>query len=75
MFWAAWHQKGPGPQTGFHAEVWGLAMLGLTAVLSIRAVVLADRVRWPVAGLCLVNFGFALLAALFAVMMTTGVWL
>jgi len=73
--WAGWHWREAGPQTGLHAEPWGLLMLGLTLALSAWAVVKARRVRWPVAGLCLVNFAFALIAALFAGMMTTGVWL
>ena len=75
IVWAGWHWRETGPQTGFHADIWGLIMLGVTLVLSAWAVSRAKRVRWPVAGLCLVNFGFALIAALFAVMMTTGAWL
>lgn len=73
--WAAWHWRVDGPQTGFHAEVWGVLMLGVTLALSVWGVIRAERVRWPVAGLCLVNGLFALIAALFAVMMTTGTWL
>ena len=73
--WAAWHWRETGPQTGFHAETWGLLMLGVTLALSVWAVARARRVRWPVAGLCLVNVAFALIAALFAAMMTTGTWL
>lgn len=73
--WAGWHARETGPQTGFHADIWGLLMLGLTLALSVFAVVRASRIRLPVAGLCLVNLGFALIAALFAVMMTTGAWL
>ena len=72
--WAAWHWRAEGPQTGFHAETWGLLMLGVTLALSVWAVIRAGRVRWPVAGLCLVNGLFALIAALFAAMMTTGTW-
>ncbi len=75
IVWAASHWRETGPQTGFHADRWGLVMLGATVALSVWAIVGARRVRWPVAGLCVVNFGFALIAALFAVMMTTGVWL
>lgn len=73
--WAAWHWRTTGPQTGFHAETWGLLMLAVTLALSVWAVARARRARWPVAGLCLVNFAFALIAALFASMMTTGAWL
>lgn len=73
--WAGWHWRETGPQTGFHAEAWGLLMLAVTMTLSVWAVAKAKRARLPVAGLCLVNFAFALLAGLFAVMMTTGVWL
>lgn len=73
--WAGWHWREAGPQTGFQAETWGLLMLGLTLALGVCAVMRASRVRWPVAALCLVNFGFTLIAALFAVMMTTGGWL
>ena len=73
--WAGWHWRETGPQTGFHAEAWGLLMLAVTLALSVWAVVRAKRVRWPVAGLCLVNFAFAMIAALFASMMTTGAWL
>ena len=73
--WAGWHWREMGPQTGFHAEAWGLLMLAMTLALSVWAVVRAKRARWPVAGLCLVNFAFAMLAGLFAAMMTTGVWL
>ncbi len=73
--WAGWHWRETGPQTGFHAEPWGLLMLAVTLALSVWAVVRARRVRWPVAGLCLVNFLFAMVAALFAAMMTTGAWL
>ena len=73
--WAGWHWRETGPQTGFHAEAWELVTLGITLALSVWALVRAKRVRWPVAGLCLVNFAFALIAALFAVMMTTGVWI
>ena len=73
--WGGWHWRETGPQTGFHPEAWGLAMLAVTLALSVWAVVRAKRVRWPAAGLCLVNFAFALIAALFAVMMTTGVWI
>ena len=73
--WGGWHWRELGPQTGFHAGASGLVMLGVTLALSVWAVVRARRVRWPTTGLCLVNFAFALLAALFAVMMTTGVWL
>ncbi len=75
IVWAGWHWRETGPQTGFHADAWGLLMLGLTLVLSIWAITRASGLRWPVAGLCVVNFGFALIAALFAVMMTTGAWL
>jgi len=75
IIWAAWHWRETGPQTGFHAEIWGLLMLGVTLALSVWAVVKARRVRWPVAGLCLVNVALALIAALFAAMMTTGAWL
>jgi len=63
--WAASHWRVDGPQTGFHAELWGLLMLGVTLALSIWAVIRAKRVRWPVAGLCLVNGAFALIAPLF----------
>ena len=73
--WAGWHWRTSGPQAGFHAEAWGLLMLGLTLALSVWAVVRARRVRWPVAGLCVINFALALVAALFASMMTTGAWL
>lgn len=73
--WGAWHWRETGPQTGFHAETWGVLMLAVTAALSVWAVARARRVRWPVAGLCLVNLAFALIAALFAAMMTSGTWL
>ena len=73
--WAGWHWRVEGPQTGFNAEPAGLLMLGVTLALSVWAVIRAKRVRWPVAGLCLVNGAFALIAALFASMMTTGAWL
>ena len=73
--WGGWHWRETGPQTGFHPEAWGLAMLAVTLALSVWAVARAKRVRWPAAGLCPVNFAFALIAALFAVMMTTGVWI
>ena len=73
--WAGWHWRETGPQTGLHAEAWGLLMLVVTLALSVWAVIKAKRARWPIAGLCLVNFAFALIAALFAGMMTTGVWL
>lgn len=73
--WAGWHWRETGPRTGSHAEAWGLLMLAATLALSVWAVIRAKRVRWPASGLCLVNFAFALIAALFAAMMTTGVWL
>lgn len=73
--WAGWHWRETGPRTGFHAEALGLLMLAVTLALSVWAVIRAKRVRWPVAGLCLVNFAFAMIAALFAAMMTTGAWL
>jgi hypothetical protein len=75
IFWAAWHWRVDGPQTAFHAELRGLLMLGVTLALSVWAVIRANRVRLPVAGLCLVNGLFALIAVLFAGMMTTGTWL
>ncbi len=75
IFWAAANWRETAPQTGFHADRWGLLMLGVTLALSVWAVVRASRVRWPAAGLCAINFGLALIAALFAVMMTTGAWL
>ena len=75
IVWAAAHWREDGPQTGLYPDWWALLMLGVTLALSIWAVVRARRVRWPVAGLCLINFGLALLAALFAIMMTTGAWL
>ena len=73
--WAGWHWRETGPQTGFHAEPWGVLMLGFTLALSVWAVFRARRARWPVAGLCLVNFALAMVAALFGAMMTTGAWL
>ncbi len=75
IFWAAWHWREGEPQTGFHAEKWGLLMLGVTLALSVWGVIRARRVRLPMAGLVLINGALALFAALFAVMMTTGVWL
>lgn len=50
-------------------------MLCVTAALSIWAIARAERIRAPVAGICLLNGLFAGIAALFAVMMSIGVWM
>ncbi len=75
MFWAGWHNRTAGPQTGFHAEAWGVLMLGVTLSWSGFALTRGRGIRAQVAGLALLNAVFALTAALFAGMMTTGTWL
>ena len=75
IIWAASHLAEDGRWTGSQAELWGLLMLCVTAALSIWAVARAERIRAPVAGICLLNGLFAGIAALFAVMLSIGVWM
>jgi hypothetical protein len=74
--WAGLHWRSPyGPQTGFHAEAFGMVALALTIGLSVFAIVKAKGAQMPVFGLALLNGWFCFVAALISAMATTGSWL